>query len=225
MATLWLVMSWILSIVFAFIATAMFGMGGWLQSAFCLGIVLLLLPPLRTLIYKLTDTSLTWWARGLLIIALWGGVMLSLTLNPATSLYKSPEYETKLMAIYDTKMAEWPLPYEDVYVNTDYGNVHVIVSGPEDAPALLLIHASAIAGWSWKDNVKELGQHYRIYAVDSIGEVGKSVLNDLTKPLVGGEEIGKFYTDVTHKLGFDESYLAWCIYWRVYRHTVRATCP
>ncbi|MBU2512370.1 alpha/beta fold hydrolase [bacterium] len=44
--------------------------------------------------------------------------------------------------------------------------------------------------------------------MDSIGDVGKSVLNNLTKPLAGGEEIGRFHTDVTHKLGFDKSCLA-----------------
>jgi pimeloyl-ACP methyl ester carboxylesterase len=207
MVTFWLVLSWIFSILFAIIAVAMFGMGGRLQAALFLGIVLLLLPPFRTLIHDVTGKSLPWWGCGLLIIALWGGVMLSFMLNPATSIYKSPEYEAQLMDIYDAKMAEWPVSYEDVYVDTDYGKVHVIVSGPEDAPPLLLIHASGIAGWSWLPNVGELNKHYRTYAVDSIGDVGKSVLNDLTKPLEGGEEIGRFYPDVTTKLGFDQSYL------------------
>lgn len=208
MKYVWLVLSWIFSILFAIIAIAMFGMGGRLQAALFLGIVLLLLPPFRTLIHNVIGKSLPWWGRGLLIIALLGGVKLSFMLNPATSIYKSPEYEAQLMDIYDAKMAEWPVPYEDVYVDTDYGKVHVIVSGPEDAPPLLLIHASAIAGWSWLPNVGELNKHYRTYAVDSIGDVGKSVLNDLKKPLAGGEEIGAFYTDVTTKLGFDQSYLA-----------------
>jgi pimeloyl-ACP methyl ester carboxylesterase len=208
MVTFWLVISWTFSILFAFIAVAMFGMGGRLQAVLFLGIVLLLLPPFRAFIHNITGKSLPWWARGLLIIILWGGVMLSFLLNPATSIYKSPEYEAQLMDIYDAKMAEWPVPYEDVYVDTDYGKVHVIVSGPEDVPPLLLIHASAVAGWSWLYNVEELGKHYRIYAVDSIGDVGKSVLNDLTKPLEGGEEIARFYTDLTNKLGFNQSYLA-----------------
>jgi pimeloyl-ACP methyl ester carboxylesterase len=208
MNMVWLVLSWIFSILFAIIAIAMFGMGGRLQALLFLGIVLLLLPPFRTFIHNVTGKSLPWWGRGLLIIALWGGLMVSLALNPATSIYKSPEYEAQLMDIYDAKMAEWPVPYEDVYMDTDYGKVHVIVSGPEDAPPLLLIHASGIAGWSWLYNVGELNKHYRTYAVDSIGDVGKSVLNDLTKPLEGGEEIGRFYTDVTNKLGFDQSYLA-----------------
>jgi pimeloyl-ACP methyl ester carboxylesterase len=208
MGTFWLVLSWIFSILFALFGIAIFNMGGRLQAQFFLGIVLVLLPPFRSFIHNITDKTLPWWGRGLLIIALWGGFMLSLQLNPATSIYKSPDIEAKLMDIYDAKMAEWPVPYEDVYVDTDYGKVHVIVSGPENAPPLLLIHASAIAGWSWLPNVGELNKHYRTYAVDSIGDVGKSALKDLTKPLEGSEEIARFYTDLTHKLGFDESYVA-----------------
>jgi pimeloyl-ACP methyl ester carboxylesterase len=208
MATFWLVLSWIFSILFALFGIAIFNMGGRLQALFFLGIVLALLPPFRAFIHNITGKTLPWWGRGLVIIALWGGFMLSLQLNPATSIYKSPEVEAKLMDIYDAKMAEWPVPYEDVYVDTDYGKVHVIVSGPEDAPPLLLIHASAIAGWSWLPNIGELNKYYRTYAVDSIGDIGKSALKDLTKKLEGSEEIARFYTDLTHKLGFDESYVA-----------------
>ena len=208
MATFWLALSWVFSILFALFGIAIFNMGGRLQALFFLGIVLALLPPFRSFIHNITGKTLPWWAHGLVIIVLWGGFMLSLQLNPATSIYKSPEVETKLMEMYDAKMMEWPVPYEDVYVDTDYGKVHVIVSGPEDAPPLLLIHASALAGWSWLPNIGELNKHYRTYAVDSIGDIGKSVLNDLKKPLKGGEEIARFYTDLTHKLGFDESYVA-----------------
>ena len=208
MAAFWLVISWIFSVLLAIAAVAIFGMGGRLQTLLFLGIVLLLLPPFRTFIQNLTGKSLSWWARGLLIIGLSAGVILSFTLNPAKSIYKSPKVEAQLMDIYNAKLAEWPVPYESVFLDTSYGKVHVIMSGPIDAPPLLLIHASAVAGWSWLDNVGELNQHYRTYAVDSIGDVGKSVLRDLNTPLAGAQEIGAFYTEVTDKLGFNQAYLA-----------------
>ena len=50
------------------------------------------------------------------------------------SIYKTPEYEQKLMAIYDSRLAEWPHPYESLFLATSYGTVHVVVSGPENAP-------------------------------------------------------------------------------------------
>ena len=208
MVTFWLVISWIFSMLFAVIGLAMFGMGGRIQALLFLGIVLLLLPPFRSFIHNITGQTLIWWGRGLLIIALWGGVMLSLALNPATSIYKSPKTEAQFMELYAAKLAEWPLPYESVFVDTKYGKVHVIVSGPEDAPPLLLLHASAISAWSWIPNIAVLGKRYRIYASDHLGEVGKSTLNDLNTPLKGGVEIAELYTELTNKLGFEQAYVA-----------------
>ena len=202
------VLSWILCVIVFVLAVAMFGMGGKLQGILFLGITLCLLPPFRQMISRLIHQPIPWWIWGLTIVLFWIGVVLSISLNPQTSIYKTSEYESKLMAIYDRQLSEWPVPYESVYLETDYGKVHVIVSGPEEAPPLLLIHASAVAGWSWLYNVGELNKHYRTYCVDSIGDIGKSVLNDLSKPLIGREAIGQFYTDLTRNLGFEESYVA-----------------
>ena len=202
------VLSWILSLIFLVVAIAMFGMGGKLQGILVLGITLCFLPSFRKMFSNLIHKSLRWWIWGLTIVVLWVSMILSISLNPQTSIYKTSEFESKLMAIYDRQLSEWPVPYESVYVETDYGKVHVIVSGPEEAPPLLLIHASAMAGWSWLYNVAELNKHYRTYCVDSIGDIGKSVLNDLAKPLTGREAIGQFYSDLTSKLGFEKSYVA-----------------
>ena len=60
MNMVWLVLSWIFSILFTIIAIAMFGMGGRLQALLFLGIVLLLLPPFRTFIHNVTGKSLPW---------------------------------------------------------------------------------------------------------------------------------------------------------------------
>ena len=67
MKMIWIVLSWLFSILFAIIAVAMFGMGGRLQALLFLGIVLLLLPPFRTLIHNVTGKSLPWWGAGILL--------------------------------------------------------------------------------------------------------------------------------------------------------------
>ena len=76
-------------------------------------------------------------------------------------------------------MRRWPVPYEDVFLNTEYGKVHVIVSGPEEAPTMLLLYASGVAGWSWKYNAEGLSRRYRIFAIDLIGDAGKSEFSTL----------------------------------------------
>jgi pimeloyl-ACP methyl ester carboxylesterase len=211
MTTFWIILNWIFSFVFAIIAIAIFNMGGKWQALFVVAIVLLLLPPFRSLIFNFTSWTIPWWGRSLLIVVLWAGFMMSIIFNPAKSIYKSPEIKAQFYKMYDEKLAQWSVMHESVFIKTNYGKVHVVVCGSEDAPPVLLIHASAIAAWSWYPNVSELAKHYRVYATDNIGEVNKSELADLKKPLMGktdgGPEIARFYTELTSKLGFEESYV------------------
>jgi pimeloyl-ACP methyl ester carboxylesterase len=125
----------------------------------------------------------------------------------ATSIYASPEVKAQFMAIYDKKMGEWPVPYKDIFLDTEYGTVHVIASGPEDAPPLLLLHASGVAGWSWKYNIAGLSAHFRTYAVDLIGDAGKSEFNSLDHILETGQDQARLYTEITDKLGVEKAYV------------------
>jgi pimeloyl-ACP methyl ester carboxylesterase len=123
------------------------------------------------------------------------------------SIYRSPEAEARLMAIYDDKLEQWPVPYESVYVDTLYGKVHTIVSGPEDAPPLLLLHASGMSASSWVYNMEFLNQYYRTYAIDNIGEAGRSVLNDRATFPVDGESLCNLYVEIADKLGVGQAYV------------------
>ena len=111
------------------------------------------------------------------------------------------------MEIYDVKMTDWPVPYEDVFVDTQYGKVHAIVSGPEDAPPMLLLHASAVSSWSWKFNVEELSKQYRTYAIDLIGDAGKSEFTSLKHIMKNGRDQAELYTEITGKLGVEKAYV------------------
>ncbi len=78
----------------------------------------------------------------------------------------------------------------------------------EDAPPpLLLLHASGVAGWSWLDNVEELSKHYRTYAIDTLGDAGKSVLSDLNNYPQDGQTQSDLYTEITDKLGVEQAYV------------------
>jgi pimeloyl-ACP methyl ester carboxylesterase len=111
------------------------------------------------------------------------------------------------MEIYDEQMADWPVPYEDVFVDTEYGQVHVITSGREEAPPMLLLHASGVASWSWKYNVAEFSQQYRIYAIDLIGDAGKSEFTSLKHIMKDGRDQAELYAEITDKLGVGKAYV------------------
>jgi pimeloyl-ACP methyl ester carboxylesterase len=181
--------------------------GNWLQALLLLGIALLLLPPVRTLAQRLTGRSIHWWGWAVSIVVLLAAFVWLGSINKPTSIYRTPEFEAKFMEMYDAKMEAWPVPYEDVFVDTRYGKVHVIVSGPEDAPPALLFHAGALPSWSWQSIIEELNQHYRTYAVDAIGEVGKSVLYDVDEHTKDGQDIAELYAEISEALGVDQAYV------------------
>lgn len=61
-------------------------------------------------------------------------------------------------------------------IDTTYGTTHVIACGNEDNPPLVLFHGVGDdSALMWNYNAKFLSEHYRIYAVDTIGGPGKSV--------------------------------------------------
>jgi pimeloyl-ACP methyl ester carboxylesterase len=204
---LWLTLGWILAILFGLLTISMIMLNNWLHALVLFLVVLLSLPPVSAFFQNLFGWSIHPLLRGVLIVGLLF-VFVRLFLGAeATSIYTSPEIKARFMEIYDEKMRDWPVPYEDVFVDTQYGKVHVVVSGPEDAPPLLLLHASGVASWSWKFNVADLSQHYRTYAIDLIGDVGKSEFASLDNILKTGQDQADLYTEITTKLGVDKAYV------------------
>jgi pimeloyl-ACP methyl ester carboxylesterase len=128
-------------------------------------------------------------------------------MSTAKSIYKSPEIEAKLMAMYDDKLGQWPVPFENISLDTSYGRVHTIVSGPVDGPPVLLLHASGLSAWSWRYNAEALNKRYRTYAIDTIGDAGKSVLLNLDNYPRDGRALSDFYREITNKLGVESAYV------------------
>ena len=93
----------------------------------------------------------------------------------STSLFKSPEGEARYYAAYDRALALWDVPYECLLVATHFGPTHVVASGPRAAPPLILLHAMAISSTMWYPNIAELSRDFRTFAVDVMGDAGKSV--------------------------------------------------
>jgi pimeloyl-ACP methyl ester carboxylesterase len=84
------------------------------------------------------------------------------------------------MAAYEAVLKQWPVPYEELYIPTRFGDTHMIASGSNDAAPLLLFHPSGGSATIWCRNVGPLSQHYRTLAIDTISEPNKSTL---TRPI------------------------------------------
>jgi pimeloyl-ACP methyl ester carboxylesterase len=91
------------------------------------------------------------------------------------SAFKTPEGESAFLAAYDAAMKLWPVPYEEMDVPTPFGMTHVIVSGPKDAPPLVLLHGYWATSTMWAANIADFSEEYRSYAVDVMGQPSKSI--------------------------------------------------
>ncbi len=91
------------------------------------------------------------------------------------SAFKTPEGEATFLAAYEAVMKFWPVPYEESEILGRFGMTHVVVSGPQDAPPLVLLHGFISTLTMWSPNVADFSKEYRVYAIDVMGQPGKSI--------------------------------------------------
>ena len=115
----------------------------------------------------------------------------------STAIFKSLEGEARYYAAYDKVLALWDVPYECLRVATQFGTTHVIASGPRAAPPLILLHAIAISSTMWYPNIAELSRDFRTFAVDVMGDAGKSVPSHRPK---NRREYARWFLDVFNEL-------------------------
>lgn len=120
------------------------------------------------------------------------------TSSAAPPAFKTPEGEARYRKAYDAVLRAWPVPYQELDFPTRLGTTHLIASGAADAPPLVLLPSMAGSATLWRPNVAALSQAYRTYAVDVIGQAGKSVLGRRVR---GREDFAGWFTDVLDALG------------------------
>lgn len=85
---------------------------------------------------------------------------------------KSDSARHELLDHYRQLLDAWPVAAERVRVPTRDGETFALVSGPQDAPPLVLLHGSDASVSMWRGNVATWSQHFRTYPVGLVGEPG-----------------------------------------------------
>lgn len=112
--------------------------------------------------------------------------------------FTSPDGENEFIAAYDAILKRWPVPYEELDIPTSFGTTHLIASGSKSLPALLLLHATGVSSTMWLSNVGPLSSAFHVFAVDIIGEPGKSRQSRLLKDR---EDCARWLFDLIQGLG------------------------
>jgi len=118
------------------------------------------------------------------------------------SVFRSKSGEQHVLEAYDAIMKVWPVPYQELYVETKLGVTHIIVSGPATASPVVLVHAYYASAASWYRNIEQLSEHYCVYSIDIIGDPNKS---KPYKPIRKAEEFIHWFNEVMDKLNLEKS--------------------
>jgi len=93
-------------------------------------------------------------------------------------LYRDEAAKKTAYASYDRAMTLWPVPYEEVWVETAYGKSHVVISGEAGKKPLYLLPGLFADATMWYANIGELSKACRVYCLDYINCGGKSEPSD-----------------------------------------------
>ena len=122
-----------------------------------------------------------------------------------------PEYITKASAsdeayfnAYDETLKLWNVSFEELYIPTTNGIAHVIVSGPKNGEAVVLLHGMNASSTMWYPNIESLSKKHRVFAIDFILEPGKSYLDNDIESV---ENVTNWYEEVLSVLELDSIHL------------------
>ncbi|MBL8920719.1 MAG: alpha/beta hydrolase [Myxococcaceae bacterium] len=94
--------------------------------------------------------------------------------HPSHYPFASESKKARYLAHLQQRAAAWPIPFEGRTVETARGRTFMRISGPADAPPLVLLPGGGTSSLMWQPNIGGLSAHYRTYALDSIVDLGLS---------------------------------------------------
>lgn len=90
------------------------------------------------------------------------------------SIYKSEKGKAEILDHYDAILKCWPVPFETLSIPTQYGNTFVLSCGDGSKDPVILLHGSSTNSAMWMGDARKLSRNHKVYAIDIIGEPGKS---------------------------------------------------
>ncbi len=127
--------------------------------------------------------------------------------------FHSQELAETFVSTYNAVLGRWPLAVTSLDVGGEYGTTHVQACGPPGGKPLVLLHGRGCTSTVWFANAGVLGRAHRVYAVDQIGDAGKSVAEG--RPVRRAEDFMGWLDGLLDQLGLDaaafcgHSYGAW----------------
>jgi pimeloyl-ACP methyl ester carboxylesterase len=121
------------------------------------------------------------------------------------SAFTSDSARDRFYAAYDRVLRTlWPVPVDARDVETRMGTVRIYRAGPADGEPVVLLSGAGGNALAWYPYLVPLAQTRPVFAIDPLGEVGRSVQKT---PIATGADVGAWLTDVLAALGADRAHL------------------
>ena len=117
------------------------------------------------------------------------------------SIYKTPEGEAEIRALYDEALAGLGPGYESLTVRTRLGDTHVLAIGSKDAPPIVFLPGGNFLNPTCLGWFLPLAKSHRIYAPDIVGQPGRSAQD---RPSPKGDGHAFWVEDVLDGIGLRE---------------------
>ena len=111
------------------------------------------------------------------------------------------EDQRKFLSDYQKELKSWSVPTEELDVETEFGKTHIISFGNPQGKPLILLHWFYSNSTEWKYMAPFLQERYRVYAIDIIGDMGKSYAYNPPKSEI---EVSQWFNQVLDGLSLNK---------------------
>lgn len=121
------------------------------------------------------------------------------------ALFKSEAGKKAILDLYDQKLAELDIPTESLYLDTSFGETHLLKTGDPANPPIILVHGSNGCAPIALESYPNLREQFQVFAVDVIGQPNKSAE---TRVSMKDDSYGQWMNEIIDALGLDQVVLA-----------------
>ncbi|MCB0583008.1 MAG: alpha/beta hydrolase [Phaeodactylibacter sp.] len=115
--------------------------------------------------------------------------------------FKSGAGKREIFRLYDQKLQELNIDYQEEDIRTAFGKTRVLNTGDKGRPPLLLIHGANGCAPVALEAYPNLGRHYRVFAVDVLAQPNKS---EGERPSMKDDSYGRWVNELIDALGLQQ---------------------